>query len=106
MKNVNPFTDHTIKPRYTTVMEWRCKKEMKKKVTVVFLLTASIVASIAGSAFAASVSLPTEYRTPIIKIVPPDPYITIVPPDPYITIVPPDPYIPIIKVVPPDPYRN
>lgn len=70
---------------------------MKKKVTVVFLLTASIVASIAGSAFAASVSLPTDYRTPIIKMVPPDPYIT---------IVPPDPYIPIIKVVPPDPYRN
>ncbi|MFC5470544.1 hypothetical protein ACFPPD_17775 [Cohnella suwonensis] len=79
---------------------------MMKKVTFVFVLTASITASIAGSAFAASVSLPADQRAPIIKIVPPDPYITIVPPDPYITIVPPDPYIPIIKVVPPDPYRN
>ncbi len=70
---------------------------MKKKVTFVILLTASITVSIAGSAFAASVSLPTDYRAPIVKIVPPDPYIT---------IVPPDPYTPIIKVVPPDPYRN
>lgn len=61
---------------------------MMKKVTFVFLLTASVAASIAGSAFAASMPLSTDYRTPIIKI------------------VPPDPYTPIIIVVPPDLYRN
>ncbi|MGO4271163.1 hypothetical protein AB4Z22_15180 [Paenibacillus sp. TAF58] len=76
---------------------------MKKKVTFVFLLTASMAASIAGSAFAASVSLPMDQRPPTIKIVPPDPYLISVPPDPYITIIPPDPYH---SFVPPDPYRN
>jgi hypothetical protein len=55
---------------------------MKKKVTVVFLLALSVVASMTGSAFASS--LQTDRNTPIIKFVPPDPYIIkIIPPDPY-----------------------